>query len=43
MTDRRNMGVQSLNLYLNQYAAADETSKEMAKRLISLEGLRKFL
>ena len=37
MTDGCNMGVKSLNRYLNQYKAADEVSKEMAKRLIHLE------
>ncbi|MBO5295453.1 MAG: hypothetical protein J6B71_09460 [Clostridia bacterium] len=37
MTDGCNMGVKSLNLYLNQYKAADEVSKDIAKRLINLE------
>ena len=37
MTDGCNMGVKSLNRYLNQYVAADERSKDMAKRLIHLE------
>ena len=37
MTDGCNMGVKSLNKYLNQYKAADETSKDIAKRLIHLE------
>ena len=37
MTDGCNMGVKSLNRYLNQYVAADEVSKDMAKRLINLE------
>ena len=37
MTDGCNMGVKSLNRYLNQYQAADETSKSIAKRLIRLE------
>ena len=37
MTDGCNMGVKSLNQYLNQYKAADETSKDLAKRLIRLE------
>ena len=32
-----NMGVKSLNRYLNQYKAADETSKDITKRLINLE------
>ena len=48
MTDGCNMGVKSLNKYLNQYAAADERSKDITKRLINLEGqlaldIRKFL
>jgi len=38
MTDGCNMGVKSLNRYLNQYEAADEASKDIAKRLIRLEG-----
>jgi hypothetical protein len=37
MTDGCDMGVKSLSRYLNQYAAADETSKNIAKRLIKLE------
>ena len=37
MTDGCNMGVKSLNQYLNQYKAADETTKDLAKRLIRLE------
>ncbi len=37
MTDGCNMGVKSLSKYLNQYEAADETSKNLAKRLISME------
>ena len=37
MTDGCNMGVKSLSRYLNQYAAADESSKDIAKRLIALE------
>ena len=48
MTDGCNMGVKSLNRYLNQYKAADEVSKDIAKRLIHLEAqlavdLRKYL
>ena len=38
MTDGCNMGVKSLSRYLNQYAAADEVSKDITKRLIKLEG-----
>ena len=37
MTDGCNMGVKSLNRYLNQYKAADEFSKDITKRLINLE------
>ncbi len=37
ITDGCNMGVKSLNRYLNQYRAADEKSKDIAKRLIKLE------
>ncbi len=48
MTDGCNMGVKSLNKYLNQYKAADEQSKDITKRLIGLEDqltldIRKFL
>lgn len=48
MTDGCNMGVKSLNKYLNQYKAADEVSKDIAKRLINLEeqlaiDIRQFL
>lgn len=48
MTDGCNMGVKSLSRYLNQYAAADEVSKDIAKRLIHLEerlavDIRRFL
>ena len=48
MTDGCNMGVKSLNKYLNQYKAADESSKDIAKRLIRLEDqlatdIRKYL
>ena len=37
MTDGCNMGVKSLSKYLNKYAAADEKSKDICKRLIKLE------
>ena len=37
MTDGCNMGVKSLSRYLNQYKAADEVSKDIAKRLIKQE------
>ena len=37
MTDGCNMGAKSLSKYLNEYEAADERSKDIAKRLIHLE------
>ena len=37
MTDGCNMGVKSLSKYLNQYKAADEKSKDLAKRLVAEE------
>ena len=37
MTDGCNMGVKSLSRYLNQYKAADEVSKDIAKKLIHKE------
>lgn len=48
MTDGCNMGVKSLNKYLNKYEAADEVSKDIAKKLINLEeeltvDIRKYL
>ena len=48
ITDGCNMGVKSLNRYLNQYKAADEVSKDITKRLINLEeqlaiDIREFL
>lgn len=48
MTDGCNMGVKSLNKYLNQYKAADEKTKDITKRLIDLEeklavDIRQFL
>ena len=48
MTDGCNMGVKSLNKYLNQYKAADEVSKDITKKLIHLEeqlihDIRKYL
>ena len=48
MTDGCNMGVKSLNKYLNQYKAADEVSKDITKRLINQEerltiDMRQFL
>ena len=48
ITDGCNMGVKSLNKYLNKYEAADENTKDIAKRLINLEeklavDIRKYL
>lgn len=48
MTDGCNMGVKSLSRYLNQFKAADEVSKDIAKRLIHAEAqlaaeLRQYL
>ncbi|MBP3387347.1 MAG: hypothetical protein J6L23_02320 [Clostridia bacterium] len=48
MTDGCNMGVKSLSKYLNKYEAAEEYSKDIAKKLINLEGqfavdIRKYL
>ena len=48
ITDGCNMGVKSLNRYLNQYKAADEVTKDITKRLIHLEeqlavDIRRFL
>ena len=37
MTDGCNMGVKSLNKYLNQYETAEEKVKDITKRLINLE------
>jgi hypothetical protein len=37
ITDGCNMGVKSLSKYLNQYAAAEEKAKDIAKELIHLE------
>ena len=37
MVDGCNMGIKSLSRYMNQYKAADERSKDIAKRLISSE------
>lgn len=48
ITDGCNMGIKSLNKYLNQYQAADERSKSIARRLVSTEeklsfDMRQFL
>ena len=37
ITDGCNMGVKSLHKYLNQYQSADKTSKDICKRLVSIE------
>ena len=37
ITDGCNMGVKTLNRYLNEYGAADEQSKDITKKLINLE------
>ena len=37
MTDGCNMGVKSLSKYLNEYKAADESAKDLCKRLIAIE------
>ena len=48
ITDGCNMGVKSLNRYLNEYEAAEEKVKDIAKRLINIEeklaiDIRKYL
>jgi hypothetical protein len=44
LTDGCNMGIKSLQKYLNQYAAADSVSKDICRRLVSIEeALRKDL
>jgi len=37
ITDGSNMGVKSLHRYLNQYKMADDTTKDICKRLIGIE------
>lgn len=37
ITDGCNMGIKSLNRYLNKYEAAEEKTKDIAKRLINIE------
>lgn len=37
MTDGCDMGIKNLNKYLNRYSGADESSRNIAKRLINLE------
>lgn len=48
ITDGCNMGIKSLNRYMNQYKAADKTSHMLCGKLISIEeklckDLRKYL
>ncbi len=48
ITDGCNMGIKSLNRYLNQYGAADGRAKDLTQRLIELQDrqlrqLRKYL
>lgn len=48
ITDGCNMGVKSLNKYLNEYAAASEEAKDITKKLINMEeslavNIRKYL
>ena len=48
ITDGSNMGVKSLNKYLNEYAAASEEAKDITKKLINMEEslaveIRKYL
>ena len=48
ITDGCNMGVKSLNRYLNQYKAADKESQKLCGKLVSIEeqlckDLRKYL
>lgn len=37
MVDGCNMGIKSLSKYMNEYATADEKSKEIARELIQIE------
>lgn len=37
ITDGCDMGIKSLYRYMNQYKSADESAKELCKRLISIE------
>lgn len=37
MTDDCNMGIKFLRKYLNEYKAAEEKAKDIAKRLINIE------
>lgn len=42
MTEGCNMGVKSLNKYLNDYKGADDDAKELAKKLIRLMDNQEF-
>ncbi len=37
LTDGCNMGIKSLNRYLNKYEAAEDKAKDIAKRLVNIE------
>lgn len=37
MTDGANMGIKSLNQYLNEYDQADESAKKLAEKLVKIE------
>lgn len=37
LTDGCNMGIKSLNRYMNKYEAAEEKAKNFAKRLVNIE------
>lgn len=48
MTDGCDMGIKSLNKYLNEYSAAEETVKDVTRRIIKVEedfeeDLKKYL
>lgn len=48
VTDGCNMGIKTLNKYLNRYEAAEEKAKDIAKKLINMEeeltvNIRKYL
>lgn len=48
MTDGCNMGIKSLSSYLNEYKAADERSRDLARNVIDIEhrlmmGMRSYL
>lgn len=48
ITDGCDMGIKSLHKYLNQYQEADDTAKDICRRLVSIEeelrkGLRAYL